>query len=298
MNGLQGLTIFDYLCGANVPLRASAGLGAGISAALWDRDEVAIAHYDTPSHHTLSLYVSGGEKFRRRVGQALVPSLGPGSLCLMPRGASSAWETNGPVRMFHLYISRQALDRSVAETIGADPAALGLQERLYFNDPVIEGMIRAAILPLKWDEPAERIAVSHASQSLIAYLAARMTNRGPRTIQAQGGLAPWTLKRLEDFIDAHLAEPLTIADLVSCAGLSPYHFARAFKRSTGESPHAFVLRHRVEHAKTLFRDGLPLADLAAACGFSSQSHFTARFREATGVTPGQYEMVTARRMRR
>lgn len=294
MNRLHGHTVFDHLYGANVPLRASACLGAGISAALWDRDEIATAHYDTPSHHTLSLYVSGGENFHRRAGQALLPSLGPGSLCLMPRGASSAWEVRGPVRMFHLYISRQALDRFVAETLDADPAALALQERFYFNDPVIEGMIRAAILPLNWDEPAERIAVSHASQSLIAYLAARMTNRGPGTAKAQGGLAPRILKRLEDFIGAHLAEPLTIADLAACAGLSPYHFARAFKRSTGESPHAFVLRRRIEHAKILLRDNLPLADLAAACGFSSQSHFTARFREATGVTPGQYEMVTAR----
>src|SRR5271165_5910592 len=132
MNRLHGHTVFDHLYGANVPLRASACLRAGISAALWDRDEIATAHYDTPSHHTLSLYVSGGENFHRRAGQALLPSLGPGSLCLMPRGASSAWEVRGPVRMFHLYISRQALDRFVAETLDADPAALALQERFYF----------------------------------------------------------------------------------------------------------------------------------------------------------------------
>jgi AraC family transcriptional regulator len=79
-----------------------------------------------------------------------------------------------------------------------------------------------------------------------------------------------------------------VTELAACAGLSPYHFARAFKRSTGESPHAFVLRRRIIRARQALAEGLPLAETAALCGFSSQSHFTERFRAQTGITPGRF----------
>ncbi|RFB78756.1 AraC family transcriptional regulator [Methylovirgula sp. 4M-Z18] len=284
MSALQGYAVFDHLYGAKVPLRASSHFGAGLAAALWDRNEITDSVYDAPNHHTLSLYVSGGTDFVRRFGKTIMPSHGEGSLCLMPRGARCVWGVSGSIQLFHLYISRQAFDHAVAETLGGDPARISLRDETYFRDPVLEGMIRAAILPLNWDEPAERIAVSHAGQSILAYLLARMSERGPRALDAAGGLAPQMLRRVQDFVAAHLAEPLAIADLAACADLSPYHFARAFKRSTGEAPHAFVTRQRIARAKTLLHDA-PLADVAAACGFASQSHFTARFREATGVTP-------------
>ena len=290
MSGLQGYSVFDHLHGAKVPLRASSNFGAGLRAALWDRDEVTESVYDETDHHTLSLYVQGGADFVRRFGKKIVPSYGEGSLCLMPRGTTCAWGVSGPIQLFHLYISTRAFDRAVAETLGGDPAQINLRDETYFRDPVLEGMIRAAILPLNWDEPAERIAISHAGQSILAYLLARMSERGPRALDAAGGLAPHMLRRVRDFIDANLAEPLAISDLAAATGLSPHHFARAFKRSTGETPHGFVTRQRIDRAKTLLRDH-GLADVAAACGFASQSHFTARFREATGVTPKAFRGV-------
>jgi AraC family transcriptional regulator len=77
--------------------------------------------------------------------------------------------------------------------------------------------------------------------------------------------------------------------LAAEAGLSPYHFARAFKRSVGSSPHRYVLRRRIERAKYHLAAGeLSLAAVALACGFGSQSHFTARFRATTGLTPRQF----------
>jgi AraC family transcriptional regulator len=150
------------------------------------------------------------------------------------------------------------------------------------------------MLPLSWDEPADRLAVSHAGQMLLAYLASRFTERGRRALVARGGLAPAMLRRVVDFVAANLDRPLAISDLASVAGLSPYHFARMFKRSTGESPHGFVLRRRIERAKTLIAGGSrSLAEVALACGFSGQSHFTARFRKVTGMTPGQFVLATS-----
>jgi AraC family transcriptional regulator len=288
MKNLTGLTVHDHLANAAVPLRASASFGHGLAGALWDRDEAAISRYETPSHHTLSLYVSGGVSFRRRLGDGYMTSFGAGSLCLMPEGLTSEWEVSGPVQMLHLYVSKAAFQRAVVETTGADPAHVTLREVPYFQDPTLETVMRQIMLPLNWDEPAERVAVSHGAQTLLAYLVSRMTEHGPRALQARGGLPAAVLRRLQGFVEAHLDQPLSIGDLATCANLSPYHFARAFKRSTGESPHAYVLRRRIGKAKEALAAGRSLAETASLCGFSSQSHFTERFRAQTGVTPGQF----------
>ncbi|MGE4482111.1 AraC family transcriptional regulator [Acidocella sp.] len=115
-----------------------------------------------------------------------------------------------------------------------------------------------------------------------------MTNREPKASLTRGGLSSFALRRLQEFVATHLAQPVSIADMAACVGLSSYHFARAFKRSTGESPHAYILRQRIATAKTALTAGRSLAETAALCGFSSQSHFTERFRVQTGITPGQF----------
>ena len=93
---------------------------------------------------------------------------------------------------------------------------------------------------------------------------------------------------MREFIDARIGDDLSLDALAACVGLSPYHFARAFKASTGESPHQCVLRRRIEAAKVALRGPTPLAQVALDCGFSGQSHFSQRFREITGLTPSQY----------
>lgn len=285
---LSELTVYNHLAKAAVPLRASAAFGDELAASLWDRDEIAHTRYEAPSHHTLSLYVSGGGTCRRQLGGAFMPSFGAGSLCLMPSDVTSDWDIGGPVGMLHLYISRQAFQRAVLETTGLDPRHVELRDIPYFQDNLIQSVMQQVILPLDWSEPAERLSLSYAAQTLISYLVTRQTNRLTKTEPMRGGLSANILKRVKDLIHANMDSPLSITDLADCAGLTPYHFARSFKCSTGESPHVFVLRCRIERAKEFLRQGISLADTALSCGFSSQSHFTNRFRQSTGLTPGQF----------
>lgn len=289
ISGLDSYSIYSHLRQAGVPLRASVSFGDGVAAALWARNETVDTRYIEPNHHTLSLYVAGGNGITRRQGGGVLRNEGPGSLCIMPAGVSTDWDVSGPVEMFHLYVQRPVFDRVVVETLDADPAGVNLRDDTYVRDQTIEAVIRSAMLPLRWNEPAERVATSHAGQMLMAYLAARFTDRAPRALVARGGLAPAALRRVTEFVEAHLSAPLAIQDLADVLGLSPYHFARAFKRATGEAPHRFVLRRRVARARDLIaRGGLPLAEVALATGFSSQSHLGQRFRELTGLTPGQF----------
>ncbi len=104
---------------------------------------------------------------------------------------------------------------------------------------------------------------------------------------ARGGLAAWQLQRARDLINVNLAYDLSIAEIARECGLSSGYFARAFKRSTGVSPHQWLTKVRVERAKELLKNPrCELADIALLCGFVDQSHFTRVFSRSEGSQPG------------
>jgi transcriptional regulator GlxA family with amidase domain len=106
-------------------------------------------------------------------------------------------------------------------------------------------------------------------------------------------LPPRSLRRLREFIEGHLEENVSIQVLAGIAGLSMYHFARAFKQSEGMTPHEYLVQCRVRRAQTLLAEtDLPLSEIALASGFSDQSHCARRFREHVGVTPSSYRWST------
>ena len=105
----------------------------------------------------------------------------------------------------------------------------------------------------------------------------------------RGGLPPRALRRVIDYIEAHLEKNISIQVLAEIAGLSMFHFARTFKQSEGMTPHDYVIRCRVRRAQDLLATtDMPLSEIALASGFSDQSHCARRFREELGITPSQY----------
>ena len=104
--------------------------------------------------------------------------------------------------------------------------------------------------------------------------------------QGQGGLPPSAMRRVRDYVETHLSENIDLAALASIAGLSVFHFAREFKRSSGDTPHHYVVRKRVERAQDMLaRSDLTLAEIAIAAGFTDQSHLSRHFRQMLGTTP-------------
>jgi transcriptional regulator GlxA family with amidase domain len=104
---------------------------------------------------------------------------------------------------------------------------------------------------------------------------------------ARGGLAPWQLQRAKELMNATLAGHIPLRRLAGACGLSVSHFARAFRQSVGMPPHRWLLNRRIEHAQELLGNPqLSLADIALACGFSDQSHFTRMFAASMQISPG------------
>ena len=106
---------------------------------------------------------------------------------------------------------------------------------------------------------------------------------------SRGGLPPGAMRRVREHVELHLSESMDLAELAGVAGLSLYHFARAFKQSTGVTPHHFLVHRRIERAREMLaRSELPLSEIALAAGFSDQSHLARHFRQMLGITPGQF----------
>jgi DNA-binding GntR family transcriptional regulator/AraC-like DNA-binding protein len=105
----------------------------------------------------------------------------------------------------------------------------------------------------------------------------------------RGGLGPARLRRVTELVQAKIEEELGIDEMAESAGLSTAHFSQMFRQSTGESPHQFVLRQRVERAKEMLRTpGMRILDVAIACGFKTQQHFARVFRRMCGASPTDY----------
>ncbi len=160
---------------------------------------------------------------------------------------------------------------------------LGIQDHL----------IRSLCLTLK--EEVERGGTSgqlyseSMATSLAIHLARHYARTQPRILNCPGGLAQRHVRLVMDFIQENLQRDISLQEMASVVGFSPFHFARLFKKATGTSPYRFVLLQRIERAKQLLVLGeMPLAVVAVETGFFDQSHLTTHFRKHCGITPRQF----------
>jgi len=272
-------TVHDFL-GRSPVAQATAqlDLGAGCSVAIWQNRDDHV-RYDTPQNHTFSLYLQGGTGTRRLDAGGIAGH--PGAICVMPEGYGSEWEITAPFRFVHLYLSDARLRAGFAATHDCDARLLDLRETTFAEDPQLA-------LHLKQLSHAAETGDVLLGETALSGVFGGLARRAPRL---RGGLAPHLLRRIDDWIEAHLDAVIHLEDLAALAGLSGYHFHRMFLLSRGIAPHAWVTDQRVQRARELLRGNLPIAEIAAACGFSSQSHLTRVFRTRIGKTPADYRAV-------
>jgi AraC family transcriptional regulator len=157
------------------------------------------------------------------------------------------------------------------------------------DDPVIARIGALGRRELSEGGAGGRLYLEGLGTALTVHLLRGYGSSTPSLPPHRGGLAPRQVRRVLDYIDAHLTDELGLLELAAIAGLSPHHFGEAFKASLGKPPHRFVMERRVEHVMELLRnEELSIAEIAHAAGFSSQSRLTENFRRVTGLTPGQF----------
>jgi AraC family transcriptional regulator len=211
------------------------------------------------------------------------------SVSLIPRDAT-AQVTTDERNIIHIFQDPETYRRA-AEEIGKD-VSTDLDFVFDMRDAKIAEL--AAMLAHEGKRPGygDRMLVEGLNCALAVRVLRCITGVEPSSV---GGLSPERLRRVTDYIEANLADSdLSLRDMAATVCLSVDQFSRAFKHSTGSTPHQYVLRRRVECAKSLLREGnMPLSAIACATGFADQAHFSHRFRQQTATTPRQYRLASS-----
>jgi AraC family transcriptional regulator len=181
------------------------------------------------------------------------------------------------------------LTRAGAEAFDLDPNRVQLPPVYNLAHLPIQAAIGALQAEAASGGVGGRLLAESLGNVLAVHLLRQFVAPGKVSPPPDGRLPKRKLQAVVEYVHEHLDANLKLDDLACVAHLSPYHFARLFKNSTGLSPHQYVIAQRVERAKELLRNGeLPLADVAAVVGFWDQGHFTRHFKRLVGVTPGRF----------
>jgi AraC family transcriptional regulator len=222
-------------------------------------------------------------------GRFQVERVQAGDILVLPAGVGQRSRWNAPGEFMNLVFEPAALGRSLDEA--ADDTTFDLIPHFATQDLLVLqlGLCLRRVL----QGGGERFGIETLTTTLAVHLLQTYAIRKPQLKTYGGGLARPQLERVVDYIHSYLDADLSLETLSTLAGMSAHYFAQLFKQSTGVSPHQYVIRCRVEQAKTLLaQPDLPIADIACRVGFAHQSHLNRHFRRLVGTTPGRWRQAT------
>ncbi|HVJ61938.1 MAG TPA: AraC family transcriptional regulator [Tahibacter sp.] len=208
-----------------------------------------------------------------------------GQFCVVPAGTSTRWIVSRPARSLLLRLTPSLL-RDASDALGVRSADADLASSIHVRDAQIE---RIGWMMQAEDHdayPGGRLFADSLASALAARLLALQARvpagKPPRALPA------WRLRHVLDYIEAHLAEDLSLAELAAVAGYSVSHFKPLFRQAAGMPAHRYVLEQRVERARTLLLQGKQgISEIALDAGFAHASHMARCVRRVLGVSPGQ-----------
>jgi AraC family transcriptional regulator len=207
-----------------------------------------------------------------------------GAIGVCPRNSRRWHRWDREINLLLLNLDIGLLTRNALELLETD--RVELLSRFVIEDPLIHQIGIALKTELLSNDSGGQLYAETMANALAVHLLRRYSTQGHQTITWKGGLSQHKLSLVTDYINDYLERELSLNELAAIAQLSPYYFSRAFKESTGVSPHQYVIKQRVKRAKQLLLQGkMSLNDIALACGFSHQSHLNRHFKRLTGVTP-------------
>ena len=239
--------------------------------------------------HVVMTFPAGLTQFERRTGKSVVTgTVRPGVVTVIPAGSSSRWDIHLPLNVVQLYLPHATLERIAGQANMAGPGEL--LERTAHPDPITSRLLMSAADVLEGSAALDALFRQQLTDLLATRLLAAYTGAAPVAFQPViGGLSPNALRRAIERMRSDSDADVSLGALASDAGLSRFHFCRAFKESTGLSPHAWLRQHRLEQAMNMLRDtDASVVSVAAALGYGSQTAFAAAFRKLTGEAPSSW----------
>ncbi len=248
--------------------------------------------YDTPEHcvtmHSISFALSSTSAERWFDGDRKNEYIRDGTTAIIPAGTlhRSVWQKEAE---FMIVAVDPALLQGFGQEIAAPNDVELIPQFATLQDPLIQGIVFALKDELYSKGMGGSLYVEQLTTTLAIHLLKKYCVKKPHISSYGDGLPKYKLRQAIDYIHTHIEQDIKLVDLAELVGMSQYYFAHLFKQSMGIAPYQYVIQQRVERAKQLlkYRD-VAISDIALACGFANQSHFTKHFRKLTGITPKAY----------
>jgi AraC family transcriptional regulator len=244
-------------------------------------------HRHPPGHAHLILTMAlrpGSIEVGLRRSEMRTVGYDAGEMGLCPRQVA-LWVGTADIQRLTLGISDAVLT-AARDGIGPE---VELRPMIKMVDARVAALVTAVNAERVAGFPSGRLFLDSVEQALGVALVDGYAVRHRSVRTYRGGLGPARLRRIKELVHAKMEDELTLHDMAQSVGLSTAHFSQLFRQSTGESPHQFVLRHRVERAQELLRAAeARVLDVAVACGFKTQQHFARVFRRMYGASPTEY----------
>jgi len=222
----------------------------------------------------------------RRDGRQYNGTAVHGDIDIIPAYTPSRWVAHDHNDRNLILSLPQSLIHTLAEQAGHNSSRIEIRNRFQTRDPELELIANTIHREIDAGRPSGRLYTEGLIVAMTSRLLSQHSSLAPPTRISSATLSGHRLKQVLSFIEDQLAEDLSLDQIASVAGLSPSHLKTLFRQAMGVPVHQYVIQRRIEHARLLLtQNNLTMAEIAAATGFSHQSHLARHIRRATGVPP-------------
>lgn len=277
-------------CYPSPPAAALAGGGQRLPLLDVLTSPVPSGRFDSPldDRHVLCLHLGDPAPVSYRVGRHERQGVRlHGQFCVVPAGSSTRWTMSRPVKSLLLRLTPSLL-RETADALRLGSQDADLAPSIHIRDPQVERIGWMMQAEDHDDYPGGRLFADSLASALAARLLVLQARKGAPAEKPARALPAWRLRHVIEYIEAHLDQDLTLAELATVAGFSLSHFKPLFKEAVGMPVHRFVLERRVERARLRLLEGrMSMTEIALEAGFSHPSHMARCMRKVLGVSPSQ-----------
>jgi AraC family transcriptional regulator len=294
---MQGHSVDKYITGTMTQTSNACGW-TNLLAERWSHAAGELPSL-VPRETEIAVLLSGtGVVDRRGGGMRQHTVARRGTIWLCPAGVEEEFiSVTGPLHdCLHIFLPGQPFSESMLREFDLDPHRITLRYESIDQDPFIDFVAGRILEEMNSESAAGRLLMETLSLSLSAHLVRQYSGQALPLASAPSAkpLSPRRLDRVEEFVASHLDQNFTVSDLASVACMSVAHFARAFRATTGKTPHGYVSELRMALAKQRLRDeNWSIVEIASAAGFSSHANFTRAFKADVGLTPAAFRVGAA-----
>ena len=250
---------------------------------------------DALSQHMLCVILNTNwQNFRqisRFAGKKYDGSFSPFGFLLLPAFTPAFFAWNKTDESIIFTIEPSTLERVAIENDCLSPSRVELKPIIYDQDPKLDFFARSFCEEITRNAVGTKLFTESIANLFLIHLLRNYCTFTPKLRQERGGLSPRKLQQAVNYIQDNLAEDISLQVIATELNMSRYYFCRLFKKSTGITPHQYLIKSRIERAKELLsRKHQSIADVALQVGFTNQSHFTKHFKKLVGIAPKRFSI--------